>query len=1579
MFDFAICDQEDQDQDQDQEQDEEQEQEEGDNDDEPLAKKTLSPPVFVIQMFGINERGETCSIKVFDFQPFFFIQGGTSWGQEAANTVLRVIRYKVGAYHAASVLKAEVVQRQKLYGFTGGRTFPFVMLTFQNMATMNRVKRLWIDGKTGQRQPVVIEGVRCELYESNIPPLLRYFHIHNLSPSGWIFLRLDNRVCIPSKKTTTCTMEYRAPLRNIVPLPNKETRVPYKICSFDIEASSSHGDFPLPIKTYKRLATNVMDCAMRRASINHQTMDNVTIQRIILAAFGMEHVDNVDCVFPKEMPSKENIKALLQKLLSVPVHKIIEEGSHKDVLEIDRMFSDMLESSDRGDGGGGNDDDDDDDDVAIGEGDVDRRTHRRPPTAEQRLTLREVINHDKLPRDVKIQIINESLTHALPLLEGDQVTYIGSTFLRYGDPEPYLSHCLVVGPCDPVEGVEIEHAATERDMLLQWRELIVRENPDIIIGYNIFGFDYEFMFRRAQETGCVDEFMKLSRNVNELSATYNHRDESPSLQLENTKIVLATGEYDLRYPKLTGRLQIDLLTYFRRDFNLASYKLDDVASSNICDDISHVKLVSDHPVHGNVIELSSRNLTGLHVGDFIHIELSGFTSDYYRVPGTGQYKFRVLDLSADGVILLPSHGLEDLIAGVAGGRKKLKWGVAKDDMTPQDIFRMSQGSFKERALVAKYCIQDCNLVHHLMRKLDVVTGFVEMSRICSVPISFLVFRGQGIKLTSFVAKKCRDKNTLMPDLEKTTDNEGYEGAIVLPPKCSMYMDNPVACVDYSSLYPSSMISQNYSHDSKVWTQEYDVTGKLIKVTGQRNRDGTIFVYDNLPGYQYIDVEFDTYKYVKKTPTSRPEKTKCGKKICRWAQLPDGQKSIMPSILEELLMARKKTRKAAEQETDPFMANILDKRQLGYKVTANSLYGQCGAKTSTFYEQDVAASTTATGRAMIMYAKAMVEDVYGHRVVPTSQHGAVLCKAEYVYGDSVAAWTPVYVRVGGGEKLDILTISQVAMKYGGDVWIPMLDKEVCELRGLESWSDQGWTPLYRVIRHRLAFHKKMFRVQTRFGLVDVTDDHSLLRSGSATELSPRDVVVGVSALLHHPLPLHGLSEPSPEDWDFDDDDDDDDDEDDGEAFCSPSTQWTMQNVKDHVRNFPYSPCTMGAHTQLEAAHLIWLAAATQGWTHCSIASVAGTYQLSVQFAKKDDKDDDVVQSMRELTPQEFTSGDYVYDLTTGNHHFSAGAGTMVVHNTDSVFFTFNLEHPDTGDKIRGPTALEVTIEIAQDVAKLCTQFLKPPMELSYEKTMMPFILLSKKRYVGMLYETNPNKGKLKYMGLSLKRRDSCDYLKDVYGEILNILMNPSTHSIDYALAFLDQALESLIRGQVHMDKLTVTKALKSDYKNPLQIGHWVLAERMGQRDAGNKPKPGERMRFVFIRPAGASQTGKKLLMGDRIETPEYVVAHPTVKVDYAHYITNQLMKPLQQLFGLALVPMWESKYKGKPVPLQKTIQTYQRELAALERESGGDLEVYMKKKEKYCSEKIKTMVFEKYMVQISNDQQNLQSIVSFFRR
>ena len=1459
---------------------------------------------FIIQIFGINESGDTASIKINDYEPFFYVKVGLNWEQHTANQLLKELKKKLYK-QSDSLISAEIVDHHKLYGFSGGNKSRFVKLTFLNIGAFNRVKNLWYEYTENGRKyrPYVFQETALELYESNIPPLLRFFHLQNISPSGWVFIHTTRCETVQCK-STTCKYEYSSSKKFVKPAPEKETRVPYKICSFDIEASSSHGDFPLPKKTYKRLATNIVDTFQRQLDgLSDNNQKKKFIIKAIKAAFDEDRMEDIDRIYPIEQPTPEEINKYITTLLETEF-----DASNASEHTIESMFEKMNERisnaavvDDASDG------EDNTEEVTT------KSSKKKAATKKKanKTFIYDILSSDDYTREKKIASANHLLTSIFPKVEGDKVTFIGSTFLKYGESTPYLNHCLVLDTCDPVEGAEIESVQTEKELLSGWANIIQRENPDIIIGYNIFGFDYEFMFQRALETGCHETFLILSRIKGNICGKKSKEGE---WSLDSTQLKIASGEYDLRYPLMTGRLQIDLYAYFRRDFNLSSYKLDDVAGQYISDEIKKTQIVD-----GNTL-IYSKNLAGLNVGDFIHIKLNSFSSDYFN----GGQKFPVkaiekgVDLNGKKYNVITIAG-EHVIPEPSGSVVSVDWGMAKDDVTPQDIFRLTRGSAADRAIVAKYCIQDCNLVHHLMGKLDIVTGYTEMSSICSVPISFLVFRGQGIKLTSYVAKKCREKDTLMPDLDRgLAGNEGYEGAIVLPPKCSMYIDNPVACVDYSSLYPSSMISQNYSHDSKVWSKEYDMDGKEKRVTGERDKSGK-FIYDNMPGYHYINMEFKTYRYIRSHPLAVAKKIQTGTKICRWAQLPNNQKSIMPSILTELLDARASTRKKAKTESDPFMQNILDKRQLGYKVTANSLYGQCGAKTSTFYDMDVAAATTATGQMMITYAKRMIEEVYGDSVYETAQHGTVKCNAEYVYGDSVANYTPITVRISNS-LVEIITIEDLAIKYGNNQWKTSIEegketKEFCELNNVESWTENGWTPLYRIIRHVLASHKKMFRIATPTGIVDVTDDHSLLKP-NGEEISPKQCQVGCRLLHHKP-------------------------------------------TKDMV--LLTEQLCIHAGCEYLSSDMIYLA---------SIAVAAQIQGLTIQLKEIDNgyfslniyKGSPIKSHTQIISKRIIPYEGYVYDLTTENHHFGAGIGNMIVHNTDSVFFTFNLTNPETGEKIRGKPALEMTIEIAQEAAQLCTDYLKPPMALAYEKTLMPFILLSKKRYVGMLYEDDPNDGYLKFMGLVLKRRDNCDLVKDIYGGVLHHLMY--SPNIQHAIDFLQKSLDELIQGKISMDKLAITKALRSDYKNPAAIAHRVLADRISQRDPGNKPKPGDRMKYLYFNNKGAK------LQGDKIETPEYIIEN-RLQIDYTHYITNQLMKPLQQLFGLAIEQIWELQHKTT------AIKAFKKDMAALKKETGDDIETFMKKREKYTSAKIKTILFDKVLEKIFNQQNGIQTVTSFF--
>ena len=1244
--------------------------------------------IFTIQMFGVDEKGKTYSVNVEGFKPFFYLMVNDKWSISMKEQFITHLKEKLGKYYEKSITESKIIRRKKLYGFDNKKEHKFIFIEFANLNSFNKAKNLWYsDYQSGHK--LLKNGynyfdTNIKLYEANIPPILRFFHIKNISPSGWIAIPTKKVIELKNEfKTVNCNYDFTTNIKNIIPLNDKETIVPYKIMSFDIEASSSHGDFPIPIKTYKKLATNIVEYFEKIGveNFNKKSMREA-LTNIILTAFGYNDMIEIDLVYPKKLPkSREEVIILCNKWLECEVRSIKKSEEFNQANLLESMFEKISKEFDKNYGN------DDDSDSENGDENIIYKPYNKyvKEYSNKQATIIDILLDKKYEREGKLNELNITLISVFPKLEGDKVTFIGSTFMNYGNKDPYLNHCIVLNTCSDIsmDNSILESYETEREVLLAWQQLVQRENPDIIIGYNIFGFDYEFMFRRAEENDCVEDFLKLSRNKEEICGIKDKN--TRKWKIEESSIQIASGQHDLRFIKMNGRLQVDLYNFYRRTENLTSYKLDYVAGNFIGDYAKKIEYDDSSSI------ISTSNLTGLLIGSYIHIEEIGHSVDYYK----NGAKYIVTDID----IVNYKFKINGIIE--PDFNKKIRWCLAKDDVTPKDIFRMTNGTADDRSVIAKYCIQDCNLLHYLFNKSDILTGYIEMAKICSVPINFLVMRGQGIKLQSLIANECRQIRTLIPVIEKGDADEGYEGAIVLPPKCDLYLDNPIACNDYASLYPSSMISENLSHDSKVWTREYDLAGNLIEESGEKDTEGSEnYIYDNLPDYEYVDVSYDTYRYYRKNPKAAAEKIKCGYKICRFAQFKDGESAIMPAILKKLLKARKDTRKMIPNEKDEFMKNILDQRQLAYKVTANSVYGGCGAKTSSFYEKDIAACTTAIGRKLLTYGKRIIEECYGDKICET-KYGTVLTKAEYIYGD-----------------------------------------------------------------------------------------------------------------------------------------------------------------------------------------------------------------------------------------------------------------------TDSVFYTFNLQTPD-GQPIRGKDALEITIELAQEAGEIAAKFLKDPHDFEYEKTFMPFCLLSKKRYVGMLYETDVNKCKRKEMGIVLKRRDNAPIVKDVYGGIIDILMKKQ--NIPDAISFLKNCLQNVVNEQYPIDKLVITKSLRSGYKNPQGIAHKVLADRITARDPGNKPCSGDRIPFAYI-----VVPGKKVLQGNKIETPSFILENK-LKIDYSFYITNQILKPVQQLFALVLEKIW--LMQGKRPKLMK----YKKEVELLKEKYVSDEKKYLEKLEEFRCKEIKILLFDEYLRETNNEKIGNQSLTKFFSK
>ena len=380
----------------------------------------------------------------------------------------------------------------------------------------------------------------------------------------------------------------------------------------------------------------------------------------------------------------------------------------------------------------------------------------------------------------------------------------------------------------------------------------------------------------------------------------------------------------------------------------------------------------------------------------------------------------------------------------------------KLDMPVKEIFgRYAEGDPVRLGEVAEYCIQDTILPHKIMDKLCQIQNLVEMAKACWVPLAFLSERGQQIKVFSQMAKKAREIGFLIPTIrrgpEASTSVEDGYQGATVLEAQTGAYYGPITALDFASLYPSIMCAHNLCYSSLVMDAKYD----------------------NLPGVIYEQFGPN-----------------------RFAQ---GTESLLPAILTDLKAFRKKAKKLMAAAEGTPMEAIYNGQQLAYKISMNSIYGFTGASKGMLPCVAIASTVTMRGRQMIEETKNYVEENFPG--------------AKVRYGDSVMPGTPVLVRIDG--ILSIRTIESLAINW--DEYPGFLkegsDKEESSLSGIEAWTHDGWRPIKRVIRHKCT--KKIYRVLTHTGLVDVTEDHSLLGPDLGL-LKPSEISTGQK--LFHSFPI-----------------------------------------------------------------------------------------------------------------------------------------------------------------------------------------------------------------------------------------------------------------------------------------------------------------------------------------------------------------------------------------------------------------------------------------------------------------------------
>ena len=299
-------------------------------------------------------------------------------------------------------------------------------------------------------------------------------------------------------------------------------------------------------------------------------------------------------------------------------------------------------------------------------------------------------------------------------------------------------------------------------------------------------------------------------------------------------------------------------------------------------------------------------------------------------------------------------------------------GQQKEDVHHSIISDLQNGSDEDRHRLAVYCLKDALLPQRLMDKLSVLVNYVEMARVTGVPMSFLISRGQQIKVYSMILRKCKAEQLLVPTVRKsgnpTGGDIGYEGATVLDPIKSYYQE-PIATLDFASLYPSIMQAYNLCYSTLV--NPGDVAN-LDPSMYKKSENGTVFVHSTV------------------------------------------KKGILPTILEELLSARKRAKKDMKNAPTEFERAVQNGRQLALKVSANSVYGFTGATVGQLPCLPIASSVTSYGRYLLERTKAYVEENFTK--ANGYEHDAVV-----VYGDTDS----VMVKFGVSTVAEAFPLAQEA--------------------------------------------------------------------------------------------------------------------------------------------------------------------------------------------------------------------------------------------------------------------------------------------------------------------------------------------------------------------------------------------------------------------------------------------------------------------------------------------------------------------------------------------------------------------------
>ncbi|KAG4082815.1 DNA/RNA polymerase [Neocallimastix lanati (nom. inval.)] len=218
---------------------------------------------------------------------------------------------------------------------------------------------------------------------------------------------------------------------------------------------------------------------------------------------------------------------------------------------------------------------------------------------------------------------------------------------------------------------------------------------------------------------------------------------------------------------------------------------------------------------------------------------------------------------------------------------------------------------------------------------------------------------------------------------------------------------------------------------------------------------------------------------------------------------------------------------------------------------------------------------------------------------------------------------------------------------------------------------------------------------------------------------------------------------------------------------------------------------------------------------------------------------------------------------------------------------NLDHFDT-DKF---------VKECKEVSNIVTNLLPEGMHLKYENTFSRMLIISKKKYSGIL--ADKDKPTLYIKGIDLIKKNTCIFIRDYYKIFLYMIL------YKYPKKLIKEKVikmkKELLAGEVPFEKLIMRLSIGPKYKNK---SYYVLLFINNHKRYNLDYKVGEKINYVIIKTTNFSFSKDSNLFGDKIMSldlynnlKEKSLKDKNIivpKLDYNYYYNHYVRKGLINL-------------------------------------------------------------------------------------